>query len=54
MSKFSANRTETFWTHIQPTKKISEPNSKRFKRYDQIFKPTRFFGLQTNLHMGWP
>ena len=54
MSKCSKNKNETFWTHNQLANFFSEPKSKRFKRYDQIFKLTRFFGVQTNLYMGWP
>ena len=40
ISKYFENLTETCWPHTQPTKKNSEPKSKWFKRYDQIFKPT--------------
>ena len=38
MSKCFENRTKTFWTHTQPTKKKLEPKFKWFKIYDQIFK----------------
>ena len=46
MSKFSENQTKTYWAHTQAAKKHLEPNSKRFKRYDQIFKPTRFLAFK--------
>ena len=46
MSKCSKNQTETYWTHIQLVKINSEPNSKRFKRYNQIFKPTKFLAFK--------
>ena len=46
MSKFSENQTEILWIHTQYVEKISEPKSKRFKRYDQIFKPTRFLAFK--------
>ena len=42
MSKCSKNQTKTCWAHNQPTKEISEPKSKWFEGYDQIFKTTRY------------
>ena len=40
--------------HTQPTKKFQNQTPSGLKDMIKSLKQLDFFGLQTNLHMGWP